>query len=102
VEVLFSLFWPKQYTATASVVVDAKPDPVNRHQRHDRGALDAYVTTQADVISSIRVAQRVVRALKLDQVPISRAWRKKTDGVGDITVWLATIWSTINWLQAGA
>jgi uncharacterized protein involved in exopolysaccharide biosynthesis len=28
VAVLFSLFWPKQYTATASVVVDAKPDPV--------------------------------------------------------------------------
>jgi chain length determinant protein EpsF len=90
VAVLFSLFWPKQYTATASVVVDAKPDPVTGAGGMTEAALDAYVTTQADVIASERVAQRVVKVLKLDQVPdFQEKWRKKTDGVGDITVWLA-------------
>jgi chain length determinant protein EpsF len=90
VAVLFSLFWPKQYTATASVVVDAKPDPVTGTNGMAELALEAYVTTQADVISSERVAQRVVKVLKLDQVPeFQEKWRKKTDGVGDITIWLA-------------
>jgi len=88
--VLFSLFWPKQYTATASVVVDAKSDPVTGAGGMAELALEAYVTTQADVISSERVAQRVVKAVKLDQVPdLQEKWRKATDGVGDITIWLA-------------
>jgi chain length determinant protein EpsF len=88
--VLFSVFWPKQYTATASVVVDAKPDPVTGANGMTEMALDAYVTTQADVISSERVAQRVVKVLKLDQVPeLQEQWRKKTDGVGDMSIWLA-------------
>jgi len=87
--VLFSLLWPKQYTATASVVVDAKPDPVTGAGGMAELALEAYVTTQADVISSERVGQRVVKVLKLDQVPeLQEKWRKKTDGVGDITIWL--------------
>src|SRR5208337_3361204 len=46
--------------------------------------------TQADVIASVRVAQRAVKAVKLDQVPLlQNAWRSKTGGKGDITVWLA-------------
>src|SRR5258706_3114822 len=88
--VLVSLFGPKQYTATASVVVDAKSDPVPGAGDMAELALEAYVTTQADVISSERVAQRVVKAVKLDQVPdLQEKWRKATDGVGDITIWLA-------------
>jgi chain length determinant protein EpsF len=90
VAVLFSVLWPKQYTATASVVVDAKPDPVTGTNGMAEMALEAYVTTQADVISSVRVAQRVVKVLKLDQVPeFQEKWRKKTNGVGDISIWLA-------------
>jgi chain length determinant protein EpsF len=92
---LFSVFWPKQYTAAASVVVDAKPDPVTGANGMTEMALGAYVTTQADVISSERVAQRVVRVLKLDQVPdLQEKWRKETHGVGDITIWLADYLAT--------
>jgi len=88
--VLFSLFWPKQYTATASVVVDAKPDPITGSTGMAEMAMQAYVTTQADVIASERVAQRVVKALKLDRMTDLREdWQKKTHGVGDITIWIA-------------
>src|ERR1700735_1829424 len=66
---LFSLLWPKQYTAISSVVVDAKPDPVSGIPGMAEMALQAYVTTQADVISSQRVAQSVVKALKLESDP---------------------------------
>ena len=88
--VLFSLFWPKQYTATASVVVDAKPDPITGATGMAEMAMQAYVTTQADVIASERVAQRVVKDLKLDRLTDLREdWQKKTNGKGDITVWIA-------------
>ncbi len=87
---LFSLLWPKQYTAISSVVVDAKSDPVTGAPGMAEMALQAYVTTQADVISSERVAQRVVKALNLESVPeLQKKWRKATDGVGDFSVWLA-------------
>src|SRR5450631_3314340 len=88
--VLLSVLWPKQYTATSSVVVDAKPDPVTGASGMAQLALEAYVTTQADVISSERVAQRVVKVLKLDHVPeLQKRWHNATGGVGDITIWLA-------------
>ena len=87
---LFSLLWPKQYSAVSSLVVDAKPDPVTGNTGMAQLALQAYVTTQADVISSERVAQKVVKTLKLDSEPeLQKKWRKATDGVGDISVWLA-------------
>jgi chain length determinant protein EpsF len=80
----------KQYTATASVVVDAKPDPITGATGMAGIAMQAYVTTQADVIASERVAQRVVTDLKLDRMAdLRKSWQKKTDGRGDITTWIA-------------
>jgi len=86
-----SLIWPKSYKATASVVIDAKADPVAAAAGgYSEQALASYVTTQADVIASERVAQRVVKAVGLDQDPkMRKAWLKSTDGQGDISIWLA-------------
>lgn len=86
-----SLIWPKQYRATASLVIDAKSDPVAAAGGGFSAAtLASYVTTQADVIASERVAQRVVKAVGLDQDPKMRKnWLKSTDGKGDISIWLA-------------
>jgi chain length determinant protein EpsF len=84
-----SVIWPKQYTATASVVIDSKTDPVAQANGAAAGGeLPAtYVNTQADIISSIRVAQRVVKTLKLDQQPEARKlWAKGPDDDISVTV----------------
>jgi chain length determinant protein EpsF len=87
-----SLIWPKQYTATASIVIDSKSDPVAA-----AGGMGAngqppttYVNTQADIIASLRVARRVVKTLKLDQQPEARKlWAQGTDD--DISVTIANL-----------
>jgi chain length determinant protein EpsF len=89
--VALTLILPKQYTAVASVVIDAKIDPVAGGMVTDQ-LLSAYVATQEDVINSERVAQRVVKALKLDQMPsLQEKWKTQTDGEGDITIWIARL-----------
>jgi chain length determinant protein EpsF len=90
--VALSLIWPKQYKATASVVIDAKTDPVAGAigGNYTEQLLASYVTTQADVIASERVALRVVRLVGLDKDPVlQRKWQSSTRGQGDISVWLA-------------
>jgi len=43
--------------------------------------MPGYMATQVDIITSEQVAQRVVKMLKLDQVPaIQEQWRDATDG----------------------
>jgi chain length determinant protein EpsF len=87
-----SVIWPKQYTATASVVVDNKTDPVaaNGAAAAAGQPVATYVNTQADIIASQRVAQRVVKTLKLDQQPDARRlWAKSPDE--DISVTIANL-----------
>jgi chain length determinant protein EpsF len=86
---LLTLIWPVKYDGLASVVVDASPDPVS-NPTGQQVALEEYVTTQADVIASERVARRVVQMTKLDQDPdMIKAWQKKKHAEGDMDVWLA-------------
>lgn len=87
-----SLLLPKEYSASATVVIDVKsPDPI-------AGMLlpglmsPGYMATQVDIINSDRVAQRVVRMLNMDQSPvIQEQWRDATDGKGDVATWLAQL-----------
>jgi polysaccharide biosynthesis transport protein len=83
-----SLMLPKQYSATASIVIDVKPDPI---AGQFAGMLSpSYMATQVDVIQSDRVARRVVRNLKLADNPQVRAdWLETTGGKGDIEAWIA-------------
>lgn len=83
-----SLLLPKQYTAVASVVIDAKPDPLSA-MAFQTLTSPAVMATQVDIILSDRVARRVVRMLKLSENPqIREQWTSATKGVGDIETWL--------------
>jgi chain length determinant protein EpsF len=86
---LVSLLLPKTYSAQASVVIDVKPDPLGS-LINPGGITPAMVETQVDIISSDRVATRVVRNLKLTDNPQTRAqWQDLTHGQGDFELWLA-------------
>ncbi|MHB1953296.1 MAG: Wzz/FepE/Etk N-terminal domain-containing protein [Sulfobacillus sp.] len=81
---------PKQYTATASLVVNMKTkDPVTG-QILPIQLLPGYLTTQVDIIKSQRVALRVVHDLKLASNPVTQSvFMTETKGRGDIHDWLA-------------
>jgi chain length determinant protein EpsF len=86
--IIVTLLMPKLYTADATVVVDTKPDPLTVAV-YSAQSSTAYIATQVDIISSERVADRVVKILKLDKSPdYISAWKDATDGKGDIVVWI--------------
>jgi succinoglycan biosynthesis transport protein ExoP len=86
--VVMSLLLPKRYTATASVVVDFKPDPITAVMFGGM-ASPAFVATQVDIINSERVALRVVRNLKLNENPqVREQWLEDTSGEGSVEQWL--------------
>lgn len=90
--VVLSFVLPKQYTATASIVVDVKsPDPiVGMVLPGMMGA--SYMATQADIITSDRVSLKVVRGLGLGKNPqMVEQWRDEANGQGDIDAWLAAL-----------
>jgi chain length determinant protein EpsF len=91
--IVVSLMMPKLYTASATVVVDTKADPLSVTAGYYASQTStAYVATQVDIISSERVAERVVKNLKLDKAPeYVSDWRDSTGGEGDITVWIGEI-----------
>ena len=71
--ILYLVFATRVYTATASVLIDAKPDPVSTMLYG--GATPALLNTQIDIMHSDRVAQRVVQNLKLaDLADMRSAW----------------------------
>jgi chain length determinant protein EpsF len=81
---------PKQYSATASIVIDAKGvDPISGVPMQVM-LLPSFMATQVEIVNSDRVATRVVKMLKLDQVPqFHEKWEKATDGKGSYEKWLA-------------
>ena len=87
-----SLLLPKEYTATTALVLDVKsPDPVSGMML--QGLMTpGYMATQIDIINSDRVANTVVKVLKLDENPaIKNQWQEATKGKGSITVWLGKL-----------
>ena len=88
---LVSLMLPKQYKAMASVVVDFKPDPISAAIYGGIGS-PALMATQVDIIKSDRVAERVVRNLKLNEDPrVRQQWLDEGKGVGTIEAWLGGV-----------
>jgi chain length determinant protein EpsF len=88
---IVNLILPKQYIASATVLADIKPDPIAGASPAGE-ALVAYMATQVDILSSPRVAKRVVTTLGLDQDPVFRQqWQKATHGKGNIADWLASV-----------
>ena len=85
-----SVLLPKSYKATASVLVDA-----NRDEQSLSNVLIppreriGYMQTQMDIITSERVARKVVQDLKLAESPASQAaFEKEAGGTGSIESWL--------------
>lgn len=89
--VALSLLLPKKYSATASIVVDVKPDPLTAFASQLNGN-SSLMATQVDIIQSDRVARRVVRGLKLaENAQIRSQWQSQMDGEGDIETWLVRL-----------
>ena len=84
--ILYLTFATRVYTATASLLIDAKPDPVSAMLYG--GATPALINTQIEIIRSDRVAQRVAQNLKLaDLADIRAAWAAEKTGL-TIQEWL--------------
>ena len=85
--IVISMQLPKQYTASASLVVDiSNRDPLAAM------LMPGSMGTQMDIIRSDRVAQKVVKLLKLDDNPaVQQQWRDATGGRGLIEQWLGVL-----------
>jgi succinoglycan biosynthesis transport protein ExoP len=84
-----SLLLPKQYTASASLVVDLTRDPMSPSGYQAERLMPAYIATQVDVMRSDRVVQRVVNELRLAEDPkVRQSWLKSTQGEGLIQDWI--------------
>lgn len=88
--VVGNFLWPKEYTATGSVLIDLKsPDPI-------AGAMaglvaPGYMATQIDLIQSERVGRRAIASLGLNNnAKLRQDWMDDTKGVGDFNAWLVT------------
>ena len=82
-----SLLMPKKYVATATLVIDVKPDPIT--PIFSGLNTPSFMATQVDILGSDRVALRVVRNLKLAENPdIVAQWREASQGEGTVEQWL--------------
>lgn len=78
ITLVVSLQLPKVYTASASIYVDAKPDPI----LGTAGIVSfGFMATQAEIIQSRRVASRAVKLLRVAEDPTSfQRWKQETGG----------------------
>ena len=90
--VIISLLLPKQYTASAAVVVDVKsPDAVSGLMLQGM-VVPSYMATQVDIINSDRVSKAVVKLLRMDtSATIQQQWMEATEGKGQLIDWLAAL-----------
>ena len=87
--ILYLVFATRVYTATASLLIDVKPDPVSSMLYG--GATPSQINTQIEIIRSDRVAQRVVQNLKLaDLADMRSAWAAAKSGL-TIQEWLTEL-----------
>ena len=87
--ILYLVFATRVYTATASLLIDVKPDPVSSMLYG--GATPAQINTQIELLRSDRVAQRVVQNLKLaDLADMRTAWANAKSGQ-TIQEWLTEV-----------
>lgn len=89
---LVSLLMRPTYSAQTSLLVDVRtPDPVTGAAGLQGLVAPSYMATQVDIIAGDRVAQRVVRMLKLDQDPeLQQDWQQATQGRGSLEGWIAS------------
>ncbi|MCU0841053.1 MAG: chain length determinant protein EpsF [Thiobacillaceae bacterium] len=87
-----SLLLPKQYTATTTLVVDAKAKEPVTGALLPAQLLPGYLATQVDILTSQNVALKVVNGLKLADNPQVKAdFMAATEGKGSIQNWLGEL-----------
>ncbi|MBT9538255.1 chain length determinant protein EpsF [Thiobacillus sp.] len=87
-----SLLLPKEYTATATLIIDSKSKDPFTGQMFPSQMFPGYMATQIDVINSSKVASRVVADLKLAESPGTREqFMQATEGKGNINQWLGDL-----------
>jgi succinoglycan biosynthesis transport protein ExoP len=87
--ILYLVFATRVYTATASLLIDVKPDPVSSMLYG--GTNPSLINTQIEIIRSDRVAQRVAQNLKLaDLADMRAAWAGAKSGL-TIQEWLTEL-----------
>lgn len=87
-----SLLLPKEYTATTTLIIDAQTKDPFTGQLMPSQLIPGYMATQAEVIQSANVAQRVVRELKLADSPDTHEqFMAATEGKGDVNQWLGDL-----------
>lgn len=85
-----SLVLPRQYLASAEVVVEPRGGDQLASQPGSSGTTPGFLATQADIIASERVGARAVAALKLAADPRwAGRWQKASGGQGDANRWIA-------------
>src|SRR5918994_1389804 len=67
-----ALIVPKKYVASAAVLLDTRDEQTMSPVRMSARERAGYMSTQADLVQSGRVATQVVRDLKLAQKPGTR------------------------------
>jgi chain length determinant protein EpsF len=88
--VVVALLLPKRYDATASVLIDARDEQTMSPRGMSPRERAGYIFTQMDLIQSGKVANKVVRDLKLAQSPgVREEWERDTGGLGSIEDWIA-------------
>jgi chain length determinant protein EpsF len=81
---------PKRYDASATVMLDSRAEQTLTAGSMTPRERAGFLGTQIDLITSGKVAQKVVRDLKLAQQPGAREdFESETGGVGTIEEWLA-------------
>ncbi len=87
-----SLWLPKEYTASATLIVDSKSKDPFTGQLFPSQMFPGYMATQVDVIKSPNVAQKVVKGLKMTDSPgIREQFMEATEGKGEINQWLSDL-----------
>jgi len=86
------LMLPKRYMAETALMVDIRsPDPISALLSPSMIA-PSTMGTQVDIITSDRVARKVVKMLRLDESPpVRRMWTEATEGRGKLDDWLADL-----------
>lgn len=81
---------PRTYTATATLVIEGRPDPVSS-MLYGGGTSPAMVNTQLEVMRSDRVALRVIQNLKLAEMADLQAQWKASGKAGSVQDWLIAL-----------
>ncbi len=88
--IVVALLLPKRYDATATVLIDAREEQTMAPRGMSPRERAGYIFTQMDLIQSGKVANKVVRDLKLANQPgVREEWERDTGGVGTVEEWVA-------------